>query len=168
MRIVGIIMLFFVPVIISYNSVDKISKRIIELKCCLIMLNEIKTRIAYSITTVADIISELSISDAYRPLSFLKESIWSNKDESFANKWKISVEKFSEICGMTKSDCELLLQFGQGLGISDLENQLSHIELYKDMFSRQLVDATDNAGSKKRLYLSIGIILGCATIIILI
>ena len=65
------------------------------------------------------------------------------------------------------SDKELLLGFGEKLGKTDLEGQLSHIELYRALFQKQIKEAEDDAQKKSRLYRTLGIFGGVSAAILI-
>ena len=60
-----------------------------------------------------------------------------------------------------------MLGFGEKLGKTDLEGQLSHIELYRALFQKQIKEAEDDAQKKSRLYRTLGIFGGVSAAILI-
>ena len=63
---------------------------------------------------------------------------------------------------LKKSDTDLLLEFGSHLGKTDVEGQLKHIELYRQLFEKQLEAAEDAIAKKSKLYKTMGLFVGTA------
>ena len=65
-------------------------------------------------------------------------------------------------------DKQLLCSFGEKLGITDVEGQLKHIELYKGLANAHLDDSKNEIKQKSRLYKTMGFFVGTAAALVII
>lgn len=78
----------------------------------------------------------------------------------FSKMWQSSIADFRKRWRLSAADMTLLREFGDGLGTTDVEGQLSHIALYQGMFSKQQSAAEDDITQKSKLYKSLGLFAG--------
>ena len=88
--------------------------------------------------------------------------------EPFEEAWKKTICNFRSRYALTSQDFELLGEFGSQLGKTDTEGQLSHIELYQALFSKQLSLAEEEVISKSKLYQTMGLFAGVSAAIVLV
>lgn len=56
-----------------------------------------------------------------------------------------------------KTDMKIFCDFIGGLGSSDMENQLNHIDLYDTLVSQHLKEASDDLIKRSKLYVALGL-----------
>lgn len=83
--------------------------------------------------------------------------------DSFFDAWNNGIGKLPKDNGLLKGDMELLLDLGKGLGISDLEGQLSHLKLNDELTKLRLEEARECKAKKGKLYQMLGLCLGITT-----
>ena len=86
----------------------------------------------------------------------------------FAAVWADAVKPLSRRYALHRQDTELLTAFGERLGTTDLEGQLSHLELYRTLFAKQETKAEDDIGKKSKLYKAMGLFVGVSAAIMLV
>ena len=91
-----------------------------------------------------------------------------NLEESFTDWWQSKVSSIDKSKGLLQEDTELLIRFGEGLGITDTEGQITHLDLYSDLISQKLKSSKENANVKGRLYRILGFSLGCAVTLVIL
>lgn len=91
-----------------------------------------------------------------------------SKEENFNEYWKYSIANIPQAYGLAKEDYSLLKDFGIVLGVTDVDGQVSHIELYKNLFENQLKKAEVEYKTKSKLYKMIGFFSGCAIALMII
>ena len=94
--------------------------------------------------------------DAFRQNSSAKE-FWNN-----------SLRQIPTSFGLKKDDYNLLKDFGAMLGTTDIEGQINHISLYKNLFELQLKKADKEFNSKSKLYKVISFYAGSAIVLMII
>lgn len=125
---------------------ENISSHIKQLSTIIKMLEEFKIRIEYQLPT---------------------------KDELFDYIFKNSSYKSFKECNLastrlTSEEKELICSFYSQLGTTDLQGQLSMIEIYKKDFSNQLSKLSDNKDNKCRLLRTGGLLTGIFICLLLI
>lgn len=89
-------------------------------------------------------------------------------DEAFDEWWNKKIHSIDKYKGLLKEDIEILLRFGEGLGISDIQGQDAHFQLYSDLILQKLQQAKENVNQKSRLYRILGFSMGCAVTLIIL
>lgn len=129
----------------------------------LVFLDSLATNIRYSGDELSVIISKSedpfgkAVYDSYR-----------KSEGSFFERWKKAVIKISDGYSLKHDDKQLLCSFGEKLGITDVEGQLKHIELYKGLAKAHLDDSKKDITEKSRLYKTMGFFVGAAVALIVI
>lgn len=144
----------------------KYSNRVNELKEFKNALNIFKTKIRYTYEPIPEIFTEIS------------ENINSN----ISNVFKIAAEKM-EVCAAGEAwdlalkvddlniddeDRTALKNLSKLLGKTDLEGQLSQIEMTSDFLDKQIRKAENQKEKSERMYRTLGMIMGMVIVIILI
>ena len=140
--------------------------RIISLKRISCMLEEIFILLKYRSATVYEILETLRRDERFAELSFLNEQKFS-ADNSFQQVWCEAVER-NIPKGLKKSDAELLSDVGRKLGTSDLEGQLSALELRQAELNSAISAAEEEYRRKAKLYRSLGVLAGVFIAIMLV
>ena len=127
-----------------------------------VFLNTLATGLRYSADDIFTLVSlsagdftPLHIARQERTLPF--EQVWGKKLASFARQYSLSGQ-----------DVGLLREFGEKLGKTDLEGQLKHIELYKTLFAKQLLQVEEAIAKKARLYKTLGLFGGVSAALMMI
>lgn len=81
---------------------------------------------------------------------------------SFCEVWHSEVMQLSFRWRINARDVKLLEAFGKRLGTTDTQGQLSHIELYRSLFQKQLTQAKNELEQKAKLYQTLGLFAGIA------
>ena len=133
-----------------------------SLKRVLVFLSSLATNIRYSSDEISSAVSAAANSSDAAYLC-----VEADRDTPFYDRWEEAVKSIPKVRALNNSDKELLLGFGEKLGKTDLEGQLSHIELYRALFQKQIKEAEDDAQKKSRLYRTLGIFGGVSAAILI-
>ena len=127
-------------------------------------LSELTLQIRYDSGSLERILEKLSNYD-YRRLAPVIQVCCERMQagDPLSDAWSRGVGKLSKDNGLLKGDIELLLGFGKGLGISDLEGQLSHLNLNGELAKRKLEEAGECKLKKGKLYQMLGVSAGITT-----
>lgn len=112
-----------------------------------------------------DIFSTVSVCIRDENLSYI--SIKENT-KPFDKQWKQQILSLPSSLSLNKSDIELLIEFGNELGKTDIDGQLKHIELYKNLFQKELMSAEEDIINKSKLYKTMGLFVGISTTLMII
>lgn len=84
-----------------------------------------------------------------------------DRNKAFSIQWACFINGFSYV--LTKDEISLLLGFTDGLGATDGESQIRHIQLYTNLLQEQIIKAREDIRVKSKMYriipLSAGIVL---------
>lgn len=89
-------------------------------------------------------------------------------DGNFEDYWNLSINKIPLAYRLSEDEYSLLKDFGCGLGTTDVEGQIQHIELYKKLFETQIQKAEFSQKNKSRLYIVMGFFIGAITVLLII
>lgn len=121
------------------------------------------TQIRYTCAPIYDIWKDARVKSEFASLHFL------NALES--GNWKQNVRQYVSIDaasnGVTGEDVQILLEWFDGLGNSDLEGQIEHCIRYSERLSVQRNQARERAGRVGKLYSSLGALGGVAAVLLL-
>ena len=91
-----------------------------------------------------------------------------NLEVGFESWWSESVKNLKNTTALNSEDIELLLKFGNSLGVTDVEGQIANCDLYKTLFSKRF-NTAENAECKNfRLYRILGFSFGCVITLIVL
>jgi stage III sporulation protein AB len=124
-------------------------------------LNFLETQIIYSMDTPARILNKYKGSKEFEMFSsHCKKNLL--KHELFSESWKKGLEQIKKEFGLTSADFDLINDFGQKLGTSDIEGQISHCELHKKLITNNFEEAAQEKKQKERLYITLGLAFGAS------
>ncbi len=129
------------------------------LDCFVTFLGALSTNIRY---TQDDICSLITLSVPKKLAGYFAEK------SDFRELWDSFMQSVIKEKILCEDDCNLLRDFGSGLGTTDLDGQLSHIELYRSLFTATLNNSTEEYKQKSKLYKILGFSFGAAVGVMLL
>lgn len=116
--------------------------------------------------STADIFTLSSLCAEAAPLDFF--NFINKKSLPFYSVWQKNIEEIPGKFSLNKKDEQLLLEFGEQLGKTDVDGQLKHLELYEQIFKKQLENAESEIKNKSKLYKTMGFFVGTAVALMII
>lgn len=143
-------------------------KRARVLEEIVMMVEVIRTQIRYARLPLLPMLGILE--EKHRgSLGFISECREiTQSGESFSYSWRKSIENDSEFCRLIRGVLPDLIRFGENLGTTDLEGQLSCCEYYEQIFRKELKEKEEQRGKYSKLFPTIGIMLGLSAAILII
>ncbi|MCH5200276.1 MAG: stage III sporulation protein AB [Oscillospiraceae bacterium] len=139
------------------------SKRLKErerfISSVILLINELTVQIKYTNTEIGAMLKTASQNEAYQALLFVTSCADISENGDFHPLWNDGVKKQPYL---TPADRELLFALGDRLGATDLDGQLSFLELTCEMLKKQQQEASENYRKKGRMYRSVGLLCGLA------
>lgn len=127
----------------------------------------IETEIRYSQRVLSEIISEYKNESEFKNfLIEVKENL--KLRANFSDAWTESVHKIPNSYGLLKQDKELISEFGQELGSTDVDGQIALCSLNKSLISSILNAAKEEKTKKSKLYFMLGTSFGMCIAVILL
>jgi stage III sporulation protein AB len=127
----------------------------------------LETQIRYSAAPIHEILKQ-STKGEFSKLLFLSETANRMcKGECPSDAWENALRLHSDENALNSNDRELLIDFGRGLGTSDVEGQLLHCETFRGLIVDRLAKARSEVETKGKLYVSLGIAGGLGVALLL-
>ena len=137
------------------------SKRLKErehfMSSVILLIKELTVQIKYTNAEIGNILKNASQNAAYQHLLFVTSCADISENGDFHHLWNDGVKKQPYL---TPTDRELLFALGSRLGETDLDGQLSFLELTCEMLKKQQQEAAENYRKKGRMYRSVGLLCG--------
>ena len=128
-------------------------------------LNILKTKIKFTYEPIPEIFEEISENvnkNVGNIFTLAKEKM---KDETASEAWELAVEKIE--CNLKKEDKKIIKTLSKLLGQTDVEGQISQIEITEEFLEGQIKEAEEERRKNEKLYTRLGTVLGLAIVIIL-
>lgn len=157
-KLIGAVLLIASSFSVGVSMSKSLYRRKAFIKSFIVFIDSLETHIRYNTDDIFKLVSMCSDSEELKCFEFFNKQ----HAEPFDKLWSKSVLTIPRAYALTKSDMDLLLQFGSQLGKTDIDGQIKHIKLYKDFFKKQLDDAEDAIVKKSKLYKTMGLFAGTA------
>ena len=157
--------IFFSAVTVLFGAAAGIwfSKRLKErerfMTSVILLIKELTVQIKYTNTEIGAMLKSASRNEAYQNLLFVTSCADVSENGDFHQPWNDGVKKQPFL---TPTDRELLYALGDRLGETDLDGQLSFLELTCEMLKKQQQEAAENYRQKGKMYRSVGVLCGLA------
>jgi stage III sporulation protein AB len=164
-KLLGVIVVVFSAGFIGIISSERLKSRASELTLTGYLIDEISVLIRYKAMPVYEISAYLKNDKIGSQLDFIR-NLDDDGENSFSAAWEKSID--ASRLALSASDKALLKTFGSSLGTSDIQGQLSTLELYKESFKKLENDAVKIYEEKSKLFRSMGFLAGAFIAVMLI
>lgn len=145
------------------------SKRLREreniLAACVLLIRELSVQIRYTNSEMGEMLKSAAQNASYKKLLFVTGCEKTGEKGDFHRYW---IEGTARQPYLTANDKELILSLGDKLGSTDLDGQLSFLEMTEEIFKEQQNQALADYRNKGKVYRSVGILCGLALGIIVL
>ena len=128
-------------------------------------LNILKTKIKFTYEPIPEVFEEISQNTNKNIGNIFILAKEEMKENSASKAWEIAVEKTE--CNLKKEDKKILKTLSKLLGQTDVEGQISQIEITEEFLEGQLKEAEEERRKNEKLYTRLGTVLGLTIVIIL-
>lgn len=128
-------------------------------------LNILKTKIKFTYEPIPEVFEEISKNvnkNVGNIFILAKEEM---KDKTASEAWEEAVEKTE--CNLKKEDKKIIKTLSKLLGQTDVEGQISQIEITEEFLEGQIKEADEERKKNEKLYTRLGTVLGLTIVIIL-
>lgn len=163
-----LVILFCTSTAIGILISKKYSTRVQILKDLKNALNMFEVKINFSFETIPEIFKEISDKFGGTVAKIFSGTIkYINEDNFLAGEaWEKSVE--TNGFSLKKEDINSLKSLGKMLGRTDIDGQVSQIELVNSFLEKQINDAVESKNKNEKMYKKLGVIVGLVLVIVLI
>jgi len=149
-KFLSLIIILFLSSYLGIMISNKYKNRVLELKEVKKALNIFETKIRYTYEPIPDIFNEISCNLNPNIGQIFKNASNKMKDVTAKQAWNEAVTE-SNNC-MTKEDIDVLKGLGKLLGKTDIQGQVSQIELTDSFIDNQIEKAEKEYEKNEKLY----------------
>lgn len=154
---------------IGFLLSNRYINRVEELKSISKLINILQNKIKFTRKPLKDIFSDLSKIEDNENINSIFFKVSQNLDNQKMNEtWNNIVEEEKRNLSLKDEDINLLKTLGSILGKSDVDGQMSEINLFIELLKVQIQKAEKEREKNSKMYKSLGTIIGLAIVIILI
>lgn len=128
-------------------------------------LNILKTKIKFTYEPIPEVFEEISKNVNKNVGSIFTLAKEEMKEKQASEAWEDAVEKTE--CNLKKEDKKIIKTLSKLLGQTDVEGQISQIEITEEFLEGQIKEADEERRKNEKLYTRLGTVLGLAIVIIL-
>lgn len=171
MLFIKYILIFFafsIFVVLGNLYSKKYSNRLAELEKMKNILNIFKSKIKFTCTPLQDIFEQIyqENKDDIGEIFKCANQYMNNHNASEA--WEKAIEEKKNQTNFTTDDINVLKTLGKMLGNTDVEGQVSQIELTEEFLIKEIKEAEEEKRKNTKLYKTLGVTAGLAVAVILI
>ena len=144
----------------------KYEERVRELKEFKNALNMFKTKIKFTYEPIPEIFEQISKQIQTNTGKIFKLASCNMEVLTAGEAWNMAVE--TNILSINEEDKSILKNLSKLLGQTDLEGQISQIELTSNFLDEQIEKAEKEKLKSEKMYRTLGMVIGLAIVIILI
>lgn len=144
----------------------KYEERVKELKEFKNALNMFKTKIKFTYEPIPEIFEQISKQIQTNTGKIFKLASCNMEVLTAGEAWNIAVD--TNILNINEEDKSILKNLSKLLGQTDVEGQISQIELTSNFLDEQIEKAEKERLKSERMYRTLGMVIGLAIVIILI
>lgn len=163
-----LIFIFLGSTSIGWIISKRYSKRVEELKEIQTDLNILENKIKFSREALNEIFIQIGQSSKNKIGEIFKTASINLKLNTTKEAWQKSIEENAKNLSLEKEDIKIIEDLGNTLGKTDVEGQISQIELTKKFIEVQISKAEEERKKNEKMYKSLGSLIGLAIVIILI
>lgn len=161
-----LILIFSTSSLIGIFLSKKYTNRVKNLKEFKVVLNQFETKIKYTYETIPEIFKNISNNTNIEISKIFLNAVNKMKVEEAGIAWNEAIDNSN--IEINKEDKNVLKNLSKLLGKTNLEGQLSEIELTNTFLDKQIELAEKEKIKNEKLYKTLGICVGLVIVIILI
>ena len=168
MQIIKIVMLFLIFILASLIGKmlsRKYTYRLDELEEMKTALNILKSKIKFTYEPIPEIFEEIHKNANKNIGKIFKTAKENMQKDSASISWEKSIEEIN--CNLNNEDKNVLKILSKLLGQTDIEGQISQIEITQNFLENQIKEAQEEKQKNEKLYYRLGTTIGLAIVIIL-
>lgn len=169
MQMIKLFILFVIFLLSNFIGrviAGKYRYRLEELKELKSALEIFKTKIKFTYETIPEIFDEIAKISSKNIQNIFINARQLMNIKSAGEAWKQSIQETN--CNINSEDKDTLTILSKMLGKSDVDGQVSQIDVTLQFLEKQIQEAEDDKNKNEKLYKKLGAIMGLAIVIILI
>lgn len=168
-KMVGSILIIVALTLVGKKASDKVRKKVKIINLFINMLQHMKDEMSYKFTPMREIFNNLLYIDPeIKELSILQicyEEL--DKGMTFNDSWSKGIENSECVTLLDGGELSIIKKIGKWLGSSNINNQLSNIDLSVEYLKERLQLAKIQEEKYSKMYKTLGLLSGVAVAILL-
>ena len=165
--------IFLLVIFLSSSKIGKMLAqryyyRVQELEELKNALNLFKTKIKFTYETIPEIFEEISNNITKNISNIFQSTVKGLKDFSISQAWEQAIESEKKNTNLNEEDIRVIKLLSKQLGITDIEGQISQIEITEHFLDTQIKQAQQEKEKNQKLYQKLGTTMGLVIVILLI
>ena len=161
--------IFLIAGLIGNLFLNKYKNRVEELKSFKEAFNIIESKIKFTYEPLGDIFEEISNLFYKNKINCIFRDTKNNmKKMDIKTSWNDAIDENKYIFNLNDEDINTIKKIGNMLGKTDVQGQLSEINLNMNFLDTQITYAEESRKKNEKMYRTLGTIFGLAIVIILI
>lgn len=161
-----LILIFIMSSSIGISISKMYENRVKELKQFKNILNILKGKIKFTYEPLGEIFKQISRNSSNKIEEIFDDMVNKMMFEDVKDAWKDSIQEAD--ISLKQEDKDILKDLGKTLGQTDVENQISNINLTENFLNMQIEKAEIDRQKNQKIYKTLGVIAGLIFVIILI
>lgn len=162
--LLGIILI--ISTLIGMNISKKFSKRVNELKEFQQALHIFEEKIKFTYEPIPEVFNEIATKSCEKVANVFNDAADNMKLISAGVAWEDALDNAK--LNLTKDDISTLKGLGKMLGITDLEGQVSEIQLTEKFIDTKIKEAEYERNKNEKLFKTLGVTAGLTLAIVLV
>lgn len=158
-------LIFILSTLIGILIAKSYKNRVSDLEEMKNALNMLKTKMKFTYEPIPEIFKEISKNTKLGISDIFLNASENMKNVSAGKSWNIALE--SSKTNMKEEDINILKGLNKLLGKTDIDGQISEIELTNNFLDKQIEKAIKEQEKNEKLYRTLGMITGLTIVIIL-
>lgn len=167
LKLLGLLLISSVGAMIGIRASMQLKFRVQFLEKYITLMKETKTRIRLS---ACDIRKLFKSNTGFAPLDEMTSEFTQHmlKGETAKGAWSEAVYSSYKGHAVPRVDKELISEFGNELGQSDIDGEINHIDMHISLVDDRLAEARSELLQKGKLYRTLGLFAGITISIIIL
>ena len=162
----SLFLLFIAISAVGYIIAEKYKKRVDELKEMKKALNILETKMKYTYEPIPKIFLDIKDNTKDNVSYIFKDAAEKMGKEAAGEAWSKTLQNRQG--SLNKEDINILQGLTSLLGKTNLEGQVTQIELTSNFLDNQIKNAEKEEEKNKKMYRTLGVVIGLACVIVLI
>lgn len=159
LKLLGLLLISSVGAMLGISASLKLKFRVQLLEKYITLMKETKTKIRISACDIRELFkSNMDFAPLDKMTSDFTRYIKNGK--SVKNAWIDAVDNIYKNHSITKTDRDLLSEFGTEFGQNDVDGEINHIDMHISLVEDRLTQARSEFSQKGKLYRTLGLFAG--------
>lgn len=161
-----LLIIFSLSTIIGITISKMYENRVKELREFKSILNIIKTKIKFTYEPLAEIFKQIAKDSTTNIEKIFGKMVNQIQYRQVREAWENCIQEAD--ISIKQEDKDILKKLGQLLGQTDVEGQVSEIEVTQNFLDMQIKKAEEEKNKNQKMYKTLGIVIGLVFVIILL